>query len=349
MKSKEPYPFQSYTKGVWFSMRQVRWGVLGTAEIAKEQVLPAIQKAKNADIVAIASRSPNEEVNKLANQFDISQVYHSYEDLLKNPAIDAVYVPLPNHLHAKWTKKAACYGKHVLCEKPAGLTAEQVKDMATVCEQNDVIFMESMMYQFHPQHQRVKKMIEDGVIGEVKQMRASFTFMLEKLDEDFRLKSQENGGGSIFDIGCYTIHSIRSVLGEPRRVLYVNETLLNEGQTDIAALGIFEHENGVKSYFDCGMNMSTRNEYEVIGTKGTIRVPKAFIPQKDGEGIVEVITKDGSITREKKYADYYVYGVEYFSHYVLENEKLNTLLTDTIHNMKAIDSVLNWKEQSKVL
>ena len=329
-------------------MKEISWGILGTAEIAEEQVIPAIQKSANGKVAAIASRNPARKATKLAEQFDIPTIYSSYEELLADETIDAVYVPLPNELHAEWTKKAAAYGKNVLCEKPAGLTASQVKEMVATCKSENIIFMESMMYQFHPQHKRVKEIIVEGAIGEVKQMRASFTFPLKKTG-DFRLKTQANGGGSIFDIGCYTIHAIRSILGEPTEVLFVDETLTEDGKTDIAAIGVFVHENGEKSYFDCGMNMSTRNEYEIVGTKGTIRVPKAFIPQADGEGIIELIPNDGPIKREQVIADYYVEGVEFFARHIIGGKDLTLLAEDTLNNVKAMDAVHSWKKETQTI
>lgn len=328
------------------NMEKVRWGILGTAEIAELQLIPAILQSKNGEVAAISSRSGGGRAQVLAEKFAIPEVYSSYEDLLISEDIDAVYVPLPNELHAEWTKKAASYNKHVLCEKPAGLTAEQVKDMVQTCKKHDVIFMEAMMYQFHPQHKLVKELLDSGRIGEVKMMRASFTFTLQKWKGNFRLAPQTSGGGSIYDIGCYTIHAIRKVLGEPIKVLYVNETLTENSETDIAAIGVFEHEKGIKSYFDCGMNMSRRNEYEIIGTNGTIRVPNAFIPTKDGEGIVQVISNDGSISAEKVIANYYVEGVEYFSQHVLEKKELVAHAEETINNIQAVESVLNWRKMN---
>ncbi|MCF3943309.1 Gfo/Idh/MocA family protein [Oceanobacillus alkalisoli] len=329
-------------------MKEISWGILGTAEIAEEQVIPAIQKSVNGKVAAIASRNPARKATKLAEQFDIPTIYSSYEELLADETIDAVYVPLPNELHAEWTKKAAAYGKNVLCEKPAGLTALQVEEMVAACKSANITFMESMMYQFHPQHKRVKEIIAEGAIGEVKQMRASFSFPLEK-PGNFRLKSQVDGGGSIFDIGCYTIHAIRSFLGEPTDVLFVEETLTADGNTDIAAIGIFEHKNGKKSYFDCGMNMSTRNEYEIVGTKGTIRVPKAFIPQADGEGIIELIPNEGPVKQEQIISDYYVEGVEFFTRQIIDGKDLTHLAEDTLNNLKAMDSVRNWKKQTETI
>src|SRR5699024_11873054 len=135
----------------------------------------------------------------------------------------AVYVPLPNHLHSEWVKAAASYGKHILCEKPAALTTSEFKEMVEACDTNKVAFMEAMMYQFHSQHQRVEEMLESGLIGEIKQMRASFTFLLGSTEGNFRLHPQSKGGGSIYDIGCYCIHAIRKIMGEPVKVLHIEE------------------------------------------------------------------------------------------------------------------------------
>ncbi|GIM47749.1 oxidoreductase [Collibacillus ludicampi] len=317
--------------------KKINWGILGTAEIAEVQVIPAIQKSKNANLLAIASRSGKE--REFSTKYNIPKSYRSYEDLLEDPEIDIIYIPLPNDLHSKWVKAAAYHGKHVLCEKPAALNVQETREMIEICEKHNVLFMEALMYQFHPQHQRVKEMIQAGVIGEIVLMRASFTFMLKKLEGNFRLNPQHRGGGSIYDIGCYCIHAIREIMGEPTKVSCIANMSLTH-QVDWSAIGILEFENGVKSYFDCGMNMSTRHEYEIVGTKGSIRVPKAFIPQEDGEGIIQLIDHTGKIGEEKYYGNYYLLGIEYLSNCLLENTKPQYTKEGSINNMKVIDACL---------
>lgn len=318
--------------------KKIRWGVLGTAEIAREQVMPAIKKCLNAELKGIASRSGK--TAELASKFNISKEYLSYEDLLKDPEIDAVYIPLPNHLHAKWVKEAAAYGKHVLCEKPAALTAQETKEMIENCERNDVYFMESMMYQFHPQHNKVKELVKSGIIGDVKLMRASFTFQLERSKNNFRLLPWSEGGGSIYDIGCYCIHAIRGILGEPINVSYCSTDNSLSKESDVAALAVMEFDHNIKGYFDCGMNMSTRNEYEIVGTKGVIQVPKAFIPQTDGEGVIHVSTVDGSVTTEKIYDNYYISGLDYFSECIINDKEPIYGKGETINNVKVIENCI---------
>lgn len=313
---------------------KINWGILGTAEIAEVQVIPAIQQASNASLAAIASGSGKEQA--FAAKYNIPKAYGTYEELLDDPDIDMVYIPLPNGLHSKWVKEAAARGKHVLCEKPAALTAQETIEMIAVCEEKGVLFMEALMYQFHPQHQRVKELVQSGAIGEVALMRSSFTFMLKKIEGNFRLNPQ-NGGGSIYDIGCYCIHAIREIMGEPAKVYCVGE-LSAVHQVDLSAVAILDFAGGARAYLDCGMNMSTRHEYEIVGTKGTIRVPKAFIPQADGEGLIQLIDLNGNIREEKLYGSYYKLGVEHLSSCLLEHTEPRYSKEGSIRNMKVIDA-----------
>ncbi len=315
---------------------KINWGILGTAEIAETQVIPAIQSASNATLAAIASGSGKE--REFAAKYRIPKAYGTYEELLDDPDIDMVYIPLPNGLHSKWVKAAAIRGKHVLCEKPAALTARETSEMIDVCEQHHVLFMEALMYQFHPQHQRVKEMVRSGAIGEVVLMRSSFTFMLKKLEGNFRLHPQ-NGGGSIYDIGCYCIHAIREIMGEPESVSSWGRISASH-QVDLSAIAILDFANGTKSYFDCGMNMSTRHEYEIVGTRGTIRVPKAFIPQADGEGLIQLTDQQGNMQEERHYGNYYKLGVEHLSSCLLDRTQPRYGTEGSIRNMKVIDACL---------
>lgn len=154
----------------------VRWRILSTAKIAQDELLPAYMDAANAKVVAIASS--NRKVKEIASKFRSPKIYESYDELLEDPGIDAVYIPLPNALHSYWVKRAAEKGKHELCQKPAALTAKEAEEMIEVCKKNNVMFMEAFMYQFHPRHQRVKEIIASGEIGESKLMKVSLSFYL---------------------------------------------------------------------------------------------------------------------------------------------------------------------------
>lgn len=154
--------------------RPLQWGVLGTSTIAKNAIIPAIQQSERGEVLAIASRS-KEKAEALAEEMDIVRSYGSYEELIADPDIQAVYIPLPNHLHREWTIKAAEAGKHVLCEKPAALNAKESIEMIEACERHGVLFSEAIMYRYHPKHRRVQDIIESGEIGTVRAIHGNFT------------------------------------------------------------------------------------------------------------------------------------------------------------------------------
>ncbi|SET71662.1 Predicted dehydrogenase [Salinibacillus kushneri] len=317
-------------------MSKVRYGILSTAGIAQKQLIPAIERAENAEVQAIASGSSRGRAEEVASLFHIPKVHESYDALLDDPEIDAVYIPLPNHLHKEWIIKAAEKGKHVLSEKPAAINAVETKELVEACKQNQVKFMEGFMYQFHTQHDRVKEIIASGEIGDVQLMRASFSFMMNNPESNIRMDPTK-GGGSIYDIGCYCIHSIRHILDdEPERVHVEADVDSNYG-VDTSAYGIFQMKKGTRALFDCSFNRPFRSLYEVIGTKGLIIVPRAYRPDNyNHEGIVR-IEKDGEVREEMIIKDQYKAEVEHFSQAILEDKEPSYTGEDTIRNMKAID------------
>lgn len=317
------------------SMQKVRWGVLGTAEIARTQVIPAILRSCNAEIVGIVSRS--EKAKAAASSLSVPNYYESYEELLRDQKIEAVYIPLPNHLHKKWVIEAAKYGKHVLVEKPAALTAKETQEMIGFCREKNVKFMEAFMYQFHPQHERVQEIISSGEIGEIKYMRASFSFYLEDREENIRMK-KDMGGGSIYDIGCYCIHAIRNVLSsEPIEVEAYAEVVPSTG-VDLSAIVHMKLENGLRVVFDCSFDMAFRQEYEVVGTNGRITVPAAFRPDVNGnDGVINIQSERGNRS-EKVAGDQYKNQIEHFSQAILGNSEPSYQVENTLQNMRIIDA-----------
>lgn len=316
-------------------MKKVRWGVLSTATIGLTQGIPAIQRSENAELVGLASRGDRGKAK--AEELSIPRYYESYEKLLDDPEIESVYIPLPNHLHLEWAVKAARKGKHVLCEKPAFLHAKDTKGMAEVCREQGVYFMEAFMYQFHPQHERVKKIIASGEIGEVKLMRSSFSFYISNREENIRL-SKEKGGGSIYDVGCYSIHAARSILqSEPVEIQAFSDLDPSTG-VDLSSVVHMKLENGSPVVFDCSFDMANREEYEVVGTKGTITVNRAFRPDVyGGEGLILIRTKEGQ-REEKVTGDQYRSQIEHFSACILDGKEPSYTLEETYKNMLAIDA-----------
>lgn len=325
-------------------MQKIRWGILSTANIAQAQIIPAIQRSSISEVAAIASGSGKGQ--QVADVHNIPKVYESYEELLQDPNIDAVYVPLPNRLHKKWVLEAARYGKHVLCEKPAALTAEETLEMVKACHENNVQFMEAFMYQFHPQQERVKEIIASGEIGDVKLMRSSFSFYLEDRGTNIRM-DRNLGGGSIYDIGCYCIHALRNILGSEPSKVEVHGKIDSQTGVDLSAIAYLQFENGAEGIFDCSFDMAFRHEYEVVGTKGRIIVPRAFRPDVNGgKGLLTVQTEDGERT-EQMDGDIYLLEIDHFSRAILEKTNSNCTGGDSVANMRVVDACYESLENKK--
>ncbi|MFC3039353.1 Gfo/Idh/MocA family protein [Virgibacillus xinjiangensis] len=317
--------------------RSLRWGVLSTAKIAQKELLPAFQRAENAVVNAIASQSNSGKAKEVAEQFHIEKVYDSYEELLNDKEIDAVYIPLPNHLHKKWAIEAANQGKHILLEKPAALNAEETEEIGQACKDNGVHLMEAFMYHFHPQHDRVKEIIGNGEIGDVKFIRSSFSFYLGKKENNIKMAT-EKGGGSLYDVGCYTLHAMRNILQTEPEWIHAYADADPEYGVDISVTGFLNFPNGVRGVFDAGFDRTKRAEYEVIGTEGTIRVPRAFRPDWNGGDGLVIVEKTGSTRTETIQADQYKEEVELFSRAVLQGTEPAHTWENTIGNMRVIDA-----------
>ncbi|MCG7336543.1 Gfo/Idh/MocA family oxidoreductase [Sporosarcina sp. ACRSM] len=316
-------------------MKKIRWGVLSTANIAQTQVIPAIVRAENAELIAMASRGSK--VHAVASKLKVPKAYESYEELLHDPTIDAIYIPLPNHLHKEWVVKAAEQGKHILCEKPAALSASEAAEMVELCHDHNVKFMEGFMYQLHPQHARVKEVIASGEIGEVKLIKSSHSFYLENRAKDIRM-DKAMGGGSLYDLGCYTIHVTRYLTDAEPIEVQALASFDAEAGVDISTYGYMKMANGVTAIFDCSFDMAARNEYEVVGTKGTIKVSLAFRPDVNGGNGSLLIQSDGVTREENIEGDIYRLEIEHFSEAILNDSSPAITGQSTIRNMQVIEA-----------
>ena len=323
-------------------MTKVRWGILSTAGIAQKELIPAFKRATNAVVTAIATGSGIEKANEVAERFSIEKTYDSYEKLLADPDIDAVYIPLPNHLHKKWVIEAAKSGKHILCEKPAAINADEVREMEEACKKHGVLFLEAFMYQFHPQHERVKQIIDSGEIGEVSYMQAGFSFYLDEGRRTNSIKmSDEKGGGSIYDVGCYGIHSLRNILRAEPESVHVHAVTDPIYQIDSDVVAYLTFPNGVRATFDVSFNLARRNEYKVFGTEGSIVVPRAYRPDNNGGDGLVIVEKNGVSRTETLNADQYRSQVEYLSGAILNGDRQLSLdFENTLNNMRVIDACM---------
>ncbi|WP_324777886.1 Gfo/Idh/MocA family protein [Virgibacillus senegalensis] len=314
----------------------MNWGVLSTAGIGRQQLIPAIKRSINGRVSAIASRG--DKAKQIAAELDIGRAYTSYEELLADPDIQAVYIPLPNSLHKQWVMEAAKHGKHILCEKPAALNENELQEMLDTCKTHGVRFMEAFMYQFHPQHQKVRDLITQGEIGEVSLIRASFSFLLQDDPENIRLNKQL-GGGAIYDVGCYCLHSIREILQEEPIRAYAHARH-NAAHVDTTVAGTLSFASGVEATFDCSFDQFPVNRYEVIGSTGKIEVLNAYRPDKnlDGAGLLRISKSNGETHEMHIEGDQYKLQVEHFAEAVLENKPLFYTEEKMLNNIRAIDA-----------
>ena len=270
-------------------MKKVRWGILSTAKIAREKVIPAMQAGKLCEVVAIASRN-KEQGKSVADQLKIPVVYDSYEKLLDDPQIDAVYIPLPNHLHVEWTIKALQAGKHVLCEKPIGLSSAEAVQLLLTAEQSpELKIMEAFMYRFHPQWQLAKKMATDGTIGELKTIQSFFSYY--NADPANIRNQKEMGGGGMMDIGCYCVSLARFIFGEEPLRVSGNVEFDPVLQTDRMASGILDFSTGTAT-FTCSTQLAPYQRVNILGTKARIEIEIPFNAPTDKPTRIWLHTKD---------------------------------------------------------
>lgn len=326
--------------------KQLNWGVIGAAGI-NGSVVPAIQASSTGRVVAIASRT-QEKAQAAADKFGIPTAYGSYEELLADKSIDAVYIPLPNHLHREWAIRAAEAGKHVLCEKPLALNAQEAQEMADACAKAGVQLAEAFMYRHHPRWERIKNVIASGEIGELRVLRGAFTFNGAANKGNVRFNA-DWGGGSLFDVGCYPVSTARFLLGsEPVAASAHALFSLEHDGVDMMLSGILEFPGDVALTFDCGMWADFRNFFEIVGTKGRIDIPGTFLP--NGEEADFIVYSDGQRRVDKEPApNQYTLQADRFARSVWGEDTPLVPPTDAVRNMRALDALLrSAREKARV-
>jgi xylose dehydrogenase (NAD/NADP) len=311
----------------------LRWGLLGTARINRRVIPPLRASARNR-LVAVASRDL-ERARAYAAEWGIERSWGSYEELVADPGIDVVYVPLPNHLHVEWTLRAVRAGKHVLCEKPLALQAEDVDRVATAAREHGVAVAEALMYRHHPQTLRVRELVEEGAVGRVQLVRGSFTFPLTR-PGDVRL-DPAMGGGCLWDLGCYPVSLARFVLGrEPTRVF--GQAAWGETGIDETFAGQMEFPGGVLAQIDCGFRAPLRTSFEVVGTEGTIVMPSPWRPDP---ALPTRLARDETVTEIPVGGeDKYLLEIEDLADAALLGRAPRVSLADTRGNTAALRALL---------
>jgi predicted dehydrogenase len=322
--------------------KKVKWGVLGAAKIATAKVIPAMQQSEWSEVTAIASRSL-EKAQQSAASLGIPKAYGSYEELLSDPEIEAIYNPLPNHLHVPWSIKAAEAGKHVLCEKPISLTVAECRDLIAARDQTGVKIEEAFMVRSHPQWIRARALAKSGEIGDLRAMLTAFSY--NNRDPQNIRNIPEYGGGALMDIGCYPIQFSRFIFGpEPTRVLGLLERDPEMG-TDRLTSAILEFPTG-QSVFTCSTQMVPYQRTQILGTLGRIEVeiPVNAPPDRPQRIFVDV----GEIrTEEFPICNQYTLQGDEFSRAVREGGEVPAPLEDALRNMGVIEALFRSAQSGK--
>jgi len=325
-------------------MEKVRWGILSTAKIGRKDVIPAIQQGDYSEVAAIASRNL-EKAKEVAKSLDIKKAVGSYEELLELPEVDAIYNPLPNHLHVPWSIKALRAGKHVLCEKPIGLTFEDALKLKTEADSHSGLkVMEAFMYRHHPRWAKAKELVDEGVLGELKSVHCIFSYFND--DPDNIRNKPEMGGGSLMDIGCYCISVPRFLFGEePARVFGTME-VDPDLQVDRLTSGMLEFvEAEGRATFTCGTQMVRHQSVSILGTRGRMEIPEPFNPPADRATLLRLWNEEGKEEISFDPCNQYTLQGDLFSKAILEDSEVPSGLDDALSNMKVMDAIV--ESQSK--
>lgn len=318
----------------------VRWGIVGTAKIAASALVTAIGAAPNAALAAVASRSAASAA-AFAADHGIAIAYDSYEALLADSEVDAVYVPLPNHLHGPITMAAADAGKHVLCEKPLALDAAQAREIVAHCDSKGVKLMEGFMYRFHPAWLTTKQLIDTGRIGNVRAIQSWFSYL--STDRDDIRHVPEWGGGALFDIGCYPISVTRWLLGDEPETVAARSLIHPDYGVDFTTAAVLGFGDAVAS-FTCSMGVAGDQRVDIYGDEGALSIDVPFNPRRNAVNRVRLTSTAGGHGTENELietgpADQYALMVEAFSDSVIHDTPVPTSPDDAIANMSLLDRV----------
>lgn len=314
----------------------IRWGILGAASIAQEKILPAIHKA-GGEILAIASKS--KPLDSLKEQYNISYTLQDYEQLLSIREIQAVYIPLPNSEHFQWVMKAIEYGKHVLVEKPIVLEKDQLLTIKKHAEEKGVFVLEAFMYRYHPQIQEAKRLLDAGLIGEIVSIQSQFHFSLLDWKNDIRI-NPFLGGGVLRDIGCYCIN-IQQYLLKKKVKKFQGLQPNKVTPVDVHITANLLYENGILGNFNCSFYGSFTQNIEIIGSKGTLRLPYAFRTDLNNHiGLIEITDgqKKEQLVLE---GDAYYLQIEHFHQVLLGKDEPSYTWDEMLTQAEILEQLQN--------
>lgn len=327
---------------------KVRWGVLGAAKIGVKKVIPAMQKGEWSTVAAIASRDLRK-AKEAAGALEIPRAYGSYEELLKDPEIEAVYIPLPNHLHVPWSIRAAEAGKHVLCEKPISVTAAEARTLVAVRDRTGVKIGEAFMVRVHPQWLRTRELVRSGAIGPLRSVQGYFSYF--NRDPANIRNVAEYAGGSLYDVGCYPIFTSRFMFGEePTRALGILDRD-PEFKVDRLTSAILDFPSG-QAVFTCATQVCAYQRMNFIGTTGRIEVEIPFNAPPDRACRI-AIDAGGDLSgadirwEEFPVCDQYTLQGDAFSRAIREGGPAPVPVEDAVRNMAVIEAIIRSAESGK--
>ncbi len=313
---------------------RVGWGIISTANIAVQAVAPAIQASANGRLVAVGSRNSRRVAQLYSFAPDI-RTYDSYEGIINDPEIKAVYIPLPNSLHAEWTVKALQAGKHVLCEKPFCVTVDEGVKMVETARAQKLQLMEAFMYRFHPQIIWTLEQIRAGLIGIVRLVRISFSFDIRSRPEDIRL-NPELAGGSLMDVGCYAVDLCRAIYRQSPAIVAARVHVPKPAGVEMATNAILDFGDGRFALLDTSFELPMRQMVEIIGEEGSITIPFPFTPGK--RETVVFLMKNGQMTEQNFPAvDLYQLEVEHFVDCIRSNQARS--LSEILENTATLEAI----------
>lgn len=313
----------------------MRLGIISTAAIAREDVIPAVERSEHT-VQAIASRDPDR-AQAVADRLDIPDAYGSYEEMFAASAVDAVYNPLPNGMHAEWSKRAADHGLHVLCEKPLTADAGEARDLVTYCAERGVVLMEAFMYRYLPRNLLAREIVREELDG-VHWVSGTLKFPLE--DPDDIRTDPELAGGSLMDLGCYPVSVARWMLGEPDRVFAYAEDARDCG-VDTRMAGLLRYDSGPMAQFDCSFDTEDVQRYRVEGQNGWVEAEQEVtynVPPEEPTTLEYHIDGRHGV-EEFDPADQYCLEIEHFVDCIEEGKTPRTGGQDSIDNMRVIDAL----------
>lgn len=315
----------------------VRWGILSTANIGVKAVLPAIRSSRNGRIVAIASRDLAR-AQRTAAADPGARAYGDYNALLADPDVEAVYIPLPNSMHAEWAIRAAEHGKHILCEKPLGATPDEVRRIIAACHSAEVVLLEAFMYRFHPQIRWALDQVAQGAIGEARLVRSAFAFDIRGHPDNIRLVASL-AGGSLMDVGCYPLNFCRAIFGRGPQSVAARVDVPEDSEVERTVGAVLDFGEGRLGIIDCSFELPWHQFAEVVGDEGRLILPFPFTPQRGRETTARIERANETIERRFAPVDHYQLEVEHVADCIRSGQPLHLPPEDALEQAAAVEAI----------